>query len=633
MNRFLRENAGRIFVVAALAGLYTVARPPELSAGDRAALANRFRFAAVAMPEVPGAASATVRPVNPSFSHISAWISAVGAAVALTDLDGDGLPNDVCYVDTRTNRVNIAPAPDSGARYRPFSLDFSGIRFDATMAPMGCLPGSFAETGRTDLLIYFWGRAPVMFVQMPGTGPLEPARFKPVEIVPGTERWYTNAAATADIDGDGHLDVILGNYFPDGARVLDANAAEPDVMQHSMSRAFNGAGARLLLWTGAAQGGQPTASFRDASDAFPADTRHGWTLAVGAADLDGDLLPELYLGNDFGPDRMLHNRSKPGHPAFVEVVGKRGFFVPRSKTVGHDSYKGMGVDFADLSCRGELDLMVSNITTEYALEESNFLFRHTGDPTAFARGIAPYVDDSEAMGLSRSGWAWDVKFGDFDNAGGYQAMQAVGFLKGTVNRWPELQELAMANDQLLHNPAAWLRVKPGDDLSGRQRNPFFARSSDGRYYDIASDLAIAEPIEVSPSRGIAVGDVHGDGRMSYAVARQWGPTIFYRNTSSNGNGFLTLNLRLPMAEGTRPAIGATATLHRADGQKCLAGVDGGSGHSGKNAPEIHFGLGQVGAQPQRVTIRWRGPDGKVHETGKSLAPGRHTITLNQGDRS
>lgn len=72
MNRFLRENAGRIFVVAALAGLYTVARPPELSAGDRAALANRFRFAAVAMPEVPGAASATVRPVNPSFSHISA---------------------------------------------------------------------------------------------------------------------------------------------------------------------------------------------------------------------------------------------------------------------------------------------------------------------------------------------------------------------------------------------------------------------------------------------------------------------------------------------------------------------------------------------------------------------------------
>src|SRR3712207_7095987 len=42
------------------------------------------------------------------------------------------------------------------------------------------------------------------------------------------------------------------------------------------------------------------------------EVAHSWTLAVGAADLDGDLLPELYFANDFGPDRLLHNRSQPG---------------------------------------------------------------------------------------------------------------------------------------------------------------------------------------------------------------------------------------------------------------------------------------------------------------------------------
>ena len=37
--------------------------------------------------------------MNPSLDNISGWISAVGAVVALNDIDEDGLPNDVCYID------------------------------------------------------------------------------------------------------------------------------------------------------------------------------------------------------------------------------------------------------------------------------------------------------------------------------------------------------------------------------------------------------------------------------------------------------------------------------------------------------------------------------------------------------
>ncbi|HEX5327884.1 MAG TPA: hypothetical protein VFW75_14545, partial [Acetobacteraceae bacterium] len=160
----LRRNAARLFAVLLVLALYQLAQLPTVSSAERSALAARFRFVAAALPVPPGPRSHTIRDVNPNLAHIAAWISAVGAGVALADIDGNGLPDDACFVDTRTNRVIVAPVPGSGERYAPFALDFGGFRFDRTMAPMGCLPGHFTERARTDLLVYFWGRAPVAFL-------------------------------------------------------------------------------------------------------------------------------------------------------------------------------------------------------------------------------------------------------------------------------------------------------------------------------------------------------------------------------------------------------------------------------------------------------------------------------------
>ena len=122
--------------------------------------------------------------------------------------------------------------------------------------------------------------------------------------------------------------------------------------------------------------------------------------------------------------------------------------------LGRDCFKGMGVDFGDLNDDGLLDIYVSNIAAEYALEESHLVFLSTGATALMKKGVAPYVDRSESLGLSRSGWGWDTKFGDFNNDGSFGGATGVGFLKGEVNRWPELHELAMGNDQLLDNPKA-----------------------------------------------------------------------------------------------------------------------------------------------------------------------------------
>jgi hypothetical protein len=62
----------------------------------------------------------------------------------------------------------------------------------------------------------------------------------------------------------------------------------------------------------------------------------------------------------------------------------------------------------------------------------------------------------------------------------------------------------------------------------------------------------------------------------------------------------------------------------------VAQVDGGSGHSGKRAPELHFGLGRVAAgTPLRVDLRWRDGDGRVRAETIHLVPGRHTIVLGE----
>lgn len=647
LTALLQKHIKRLVAAVLTIGLFWFVRLPELSNIERSILASHFDFARLPLPELAVYPSHTVRVVHPSLEVHSAWTSSVGASVALNDLDRDGLSNDVCYVDTRINQVIIAPVPGTANRYQPFALEPVLLPYDqSTMAPMGCLPGDLNEDGLVDVLAYYWGRTPIAYLQKQEVSKIQlelsGERYIQREIVADGERWFTNAATLADLDGDGHTDLVIGNYHQDEARILDASAAGYEQMQHSMSRASNGGSSRFFLLTGATAGNEPTVQFKESKDVLDESVTYGWTLAIGTADLDGDLLPEVYFANDFGPDRLLHNRSKPGELSFALLEGKRSLTTPRSKVVGHDSFKGMGVDFGDVNNDGLLDIYVSNIASEYALEESHFLFISTGKTESMRQGVAPYVDQSEPLGLSRSGWGWESKFGDFNNDGTLEALQATGFVKGTVNRWPELHELAMGNDDLLKHSRFWPRLKPSDDLSGYQHNPFFVRAQNGRYYDLAKDLGL-DTTEVS--RGIATADVDGDGDLDFAVANQWEPSYFYQNNASNAGSFLGLHLlrRLGSAESIstveqpghpgvnltgQPAIGATATVHLPDGQLLVAQVDGGNGHSGARSPDLHFGLGQL---PQETTLQvdlhWRDISGQVRKETLKLAPGWHTVLL------
>lgn len=658
MTHFVRRNIARLVAIGFLVALYLMAQLPTLSTAERKKLATNFRFTRSSLYEVPASSYRSHRVVNPSLERIASWVSATGASVALNDLDGDGFSNDVCSVDPRTDRITVAPAQGTPMRYQPFVLE-AGALYDATvMAPMGCLPGDLNEDGLMDIVATYWGRTPIVWLARKQDGKtrlkLSNDSYRPLEIVGGGERWFTGASTLADLDGDGHLDIVIGNYYKDGAHILDAHNQTRQEMQHSMSRAYNAGQSRLLLWQSASAGNEPSVRFKEVKDYVEGSPEqkemitHGWTLAVAAADLDGDLLPEIYFANDFGPDRLLHNRSHPGELRFAVLNGTKTLTTPNSKVVGRDSFKGMGVDFGDLNGDGILDILVSNIAAEFALEESHLAFLSTGATSQMKSGAAPYVDRSEELGLSRSGWGWEIKVDDFNNDGIAEVLQATGFMKGEKNRWPELQELATGNDQLLSNPNSWPRFQPGDALSDQNHNPFFVRAADGRFYDLAADLGLDQ---AQVSRGIAVADVNGDGLLDYAVANQWDRSFFYLNESPRRGAFLGIRLRLPLDKNlaaptrvcsgvdgldlpSRSAVGAVVKVSLPDGRLLVTQVDGGNGHSGKRSADVHFGLGSVPREiPLPVEINWRNGNGQVQQQKIQLKPGWHTVILGQPERT
>src|SRR5215211_3389639 len=190
MTHFVRKNITRLVAIAFVVTLYLLAQPPGLSIAERKQLATNFRFTRTSLYEVPASSYRSRRVVIPSLERIASWVSATGASVALNDLDGDGLSNDVCSVDPRTDRVTVAPAPGTPMRYQPFVLE-AGALYDATvMAPMGCLPGDLNEDGLMDMVVTYWGRTPIVWLAKKQDGKTtKPSNdsYRPLEIVGGGE--------------------------------------------------------------------------------------------------------------------------------------------------------------------------------------------------------------------------------------------------------------------------------------------------------------------------------------------------------------------------------------------------------------------------------------------------------------
>lgn len=647
-----KQNFQVVLVVIAVCGVLAyLSRLPGVPPGEAARLAMNFKFAVQTLPPTPIPEGGVVYPVNKTARHMQFYFYQVGESAALGDLDGDGLPNDLCLTDVHAKTAMVRPVPGTGDRYAPFALDFGKLFDRVTEYPSVCRIADMNEDGLADIFVGFYGRPPLLLMHSAAAEAKAPvalsmSSFSVAELVPGlSQRWWTATATFADFDGDGHQDIFVGNYYPDDAEITDANSDRRFEMNEDFTRAKNGGTSRLFLHVPGKSGEAPAVSYRNAGDVLPNRGGRAWTLAVGAADLDRDGLPDLYIANDFGPDQLLWNRSKPGAVKFQELKGERGFFRPVSMTIGHDSFKGMGIDFGDINNDGIFDMTVSNIGSPFALQEAHFLWTSNGQMERIAKGVAPWVDLADEAGVAHSAWAWDAKFEDFNNDGVLELVQATGLVKGSANKWPDLSQTGAANDAFIKYQSSWPQFLEGSaEVDGSYPNPFWVLGSNGLYADLSTTLF---PGLRPATRGIAIADVDGDGYPEMVYANFWEDSVYIKNQTS-GNRFLGLHLMLPVAatdgavktpattqvhdghpawrEGT-PAIGAFVEVETPDGHRQIRQVDGGNGHSGQRSPEVLVGLGNTNAANVAVRITWRDLLGALHHEALSLAPGYHTVML------
>lgn len=597
----LRYAAPRWMLVAAVAGA-GLAVHRGITAGEDGDEPG-FRFVAVTAETsgITGRPGAVLDAVDPRIRHIAKWVLSVGDAVAVADVDGDGL-QDVFLTQP------LKDARDRAALYR----NLGGMRFErvpvpaleryveprAHGLPSGALFLDFDNDGDQDLLVLAGWGAPVLLRNRR----VEDGRlaFEDVTAQAGLEAYTVSVAANAlDVDRDGRLDLLIGNAMspqllayspPRPFNVFALPAAEHagdrrmfDFMHRSWHDAANGGGAMLFMQRGA--------RFERAAEGALGTSERRWVIAVGAGDLDGDGWPDLYLANDFGPDQLLLNRRGRG---FEAVRGR----IPGS--MGRDTYKGMNATFADFDGDGRLDIYVSNVH-EKLQAEGSLLWMNRG-----AQDASGWRDEAVARNaLNERRFGWGAAAGDLDRDGRLDIVQANGMVDnaydpvqpGCPDYWYWNDKIALTHPDVHGMADRWADLR-GRCIFPRELNRVYLNRG-GRFVDVAARAGWQEP---GNARGIALVDLDNDGDLDAVVTRQFAPPSLYRN-EAEPRAWIGLALEGNGRTCNRDAVGTRVLLRGAPDQ--MREVLAANGFAAQGDRRVHFGLGGRDG-PVALEILWCG---------------------------
>ncbi len=400
-----------------------------------------------------------------------------------------------------------------------------------------------------------------------------------------------------DIDGDGDLDVWLGQYKP---------AYAGGQMPSPFYDANDGYPAYLLLNDGA---GRFTPATQEAG---LAEKRFRRTYTASFVDLDRDDDLDLLVVSDYSGVDLYHNDGT-GHfsDANATLRGDRHLF-------------GMSAAFADYDVDGRLDFFVAGMgsTTARRLESLGLMRTDRPEVTEMRMRMAfgnrlyfardeGWQESAAASRVARTGWTWGTTAFDFDNDGDPDLFVANGHQSGVStddycsNFWshdlydgvsesdPVLAQLFSEEAQgLLSGEMSW---------DGYQKNHLLMNRGDKGFVDVAFLLGIADQFD---SRSAVSADLDRDGRVDLLVTEHLGTEgeqlHIYRNLLDTGNAWVGVDLR-ESGKGISP-IGASVTI-RTTGRTHVGRVLTGESLMAQHAATLNFGLGSE-ERVVSIEVRW-----------------------------
>jgi len=482
----------------------------------------------------------------------------VGSGAALFDYDQDGRL-DILLVQNGGPKSGSTNRLYHQGRDGRFTDVSKGSGLDVAGYGMGVAIGDVNNDGWPDVLITQY-RGVRLFLNNHGNG-----TFTEVTKAAGLDSplWATSAAFV-DYNRDGLLDLVVVNYldYDPASGCADGGGRRG----YCPPRTFYGTVTKLYRNLGRAAGARTdTVRFEDVTLASGLGRQPGPGLGVACADFDGDGWPDIFVANDDQPNHLWINQHDG---TFREEARERGVACNAlGKAQGN-----MGVAIGDVDGDGRFDVFVTHLTEETHtlwLQKPRGLFQ---DRTAAARLASPRW----------RGTGFGTVLADFDHDGALD----LAIVNGRVSRGQPAESGALS--------AFW------KDYS--ERNQLFANDGTGRFRDISAENA---PFcgSARVSRGLACGDVDGDGAVDLLVTTVAGRARLYHNVAPKRGHWLLVRAIDPALK--RDAYGATITVE-AGGRRRVSWVNPGTSYLCSNDPRAHFGLGRA-ARVDSIRVQW--PDG------------------------
>lgn len=499
----------------------------------------------------------------------------IGSGAALFDFDNDGRL-DILLLQNggpHSKSTNMLFRQGVDGRFVDVSagsgLDFAGYN-------MGVAIGDVNNDGWPDVLITQYGGIKLFLNNGDGKS------FTDVTKEAGLDslRWGTSAAFL-DYDRDGWLDLVVVNYVDYDPTVQCAVGGRPSYCHPS---SFPGTVTNLYHNLGRTKDGKGV-RFEDVTLKSGLGRMPGPGLGVAGADFNGDGWPDIFVAND---DKANHLWINQHDGTFKEEALIRGLAY---NVLSHNQ-GNMGVALGDVDGNGELDVFVTHLTEEIHtlwLQEPRGLFR----------------DRTAAAGLASPSWrgtGFGTVLADFDHDGAL--------------------DLAIVNGRVAAGPIADGVVLGPHWSHYAERNQLFVNDGRGKFQDVSPANA-SFCGQAMVSRGLAFGDIDGDGAIDLLVTTIGGPARLFRNVAPKKGHWLMVRAIDPKLN--RDAYGARIVVQAGE-RRWVGGIYPGQSYLCSNDCRAHFGLGSA-QTVDSIRILW--PDGVEEDFGQQQAD--RVVRLRKGE--